>query len=347
MRYFAVIKKCGLAVAVIALFVFLAGIGERPNSNPTALSAAKSDGRSNNVEKVVKKATTSTESRTESAAVSPPVTESLPMTGNSPLNQGDQLITQAIKELEKAPSIVAQIKHESHMFGQLLVGDGTYQQLRHPDGVMTRLELSIRTESQATSLRHVSNGRFLYIHEQKGNEQTLGRVDLVNVRDSDEGFQSVVNSISIGGLPRLLAELQKNFKFRTPQAITFHGVPVLAVAGEWRPERIELLIPGRKGLVKKNGKIDLDKLPRYIPDRVFVLLGRDGLFPYRVEYRKDVDSNVGSEAAIVSSSNDSLLTMDLYRVQIGAHIDPLEFSYRPGDHQKIEDYTRRFTRTLR
>lgn len=284
------------------------------------------------------------------------------------VSEGDLLIADAIKRLEQAPSVVAQIKHESHMFGQLLVGDGMYQQLNHPDGVMTRLELSVQTDNEVTTLRHISNGQFLYMQEQQGNEQRVRRVDLRTVRrnqsrstsgklasHSSEAVStmpptSMTHSIAIGGLPRLLAELQKNFTFRKPQAISFQDVPVWAVAGEWKPERLRLLLPAEKGIIRSDGTVNGEKIPAYIPDRVFVLLGREGLFPYRLEYRKDsMLVNVAKPVALSASGSDALLTMDLYRVHIGKHpdLEIREFWYQHDDHQKLEDYTSRFIKSLR
>ena len=284
------------------------------------------------------------------------------------LSEGDLLIAEAIKRLEQAPSVVAQIKHESHMFGQLLVGDGLYQQLNHPDGVMTRLELSVQTDNEVTTLRHISNGQFLYMQEQQGNEQRVRRVDLRTVRRNQSSTMSgklashsrevapaapptsMTHSIAIGGLPRLLAELQKNFTFRKPQAISFQDVPVWAVAGEWKADRLQLLLPSEKGLTRSDGTVNREKIPAYIPDRVFVLIGRDRLFPYRLEYRKDSMSvNVAKPVALSASGSDALLTMDLYRVHIGKHpdLEIREFWYQHDDHQKLEDYTSRFIKSLR
>ena len=307
-----------------------------------------------------------------SSNAAPAVKDQLAGTGESDggvtASEGDLLIAKAIETLEQVPSVVAQIKHESRMFGQLLVGDGMYQQLNHPDGVMTRLELSVQTDNQITTLQHISNGQFLYMQEQQGNEQRVRRIDLRTVRRSQANVtgaafashrsesasetppRSMTHSIAIGGLPRLLAELQKNFTFRKPQAISFQDDPVWAVAGEWKPERLRILLPTEKGIVLANGNVNLEKIPAYIPDRVFVLLGRDGLFPYRLEYRKDEMSALTARpVALSSSANDALLTMDLYRVQIGTHADVemRDFWYQPDDHQKFEDYTNRFLKTLR
>ncbi|MCA9212221.1 MAG: hypothetical protein KDB27_04075 [Planctomycetales bacterium] len=272
---------------------------------------------------------------------------------NDGSSKGDQLIGKAIEALEAAPSIVAQVKHEARFFGQLLVGDGTYQQLNDPEGVMTRLEITVQTDQQVTSLRHISNGKFLHILEQSDLGQTVGRVDLRAIRDADESAPtdsarspSLVNSIAIGGLPRLLAELQRNFKFRAPQAIMFQNVPVWAVAGEWKAARLQTLFPSVKGIVRANGTVNVDRLPQYVPNRVFVLLGRDGLFPYRIEYHKDTDSSQNRTGTNAAQST-ALLTMDLYRVQIGMPIEPRTFFYNPGGHQKVDDRTAQFTKTLR
>ena len=254
---------------------------------------------------------------------------------------GNRMVAEAQRRVEAAPSIVARIRHKTNVFGQQLVGAGEYWQLKSRDKIKTRLDLSIRTEDQLTSLSHINDGRYLWIHENRGGERRISRIELEKVRTSGRDEESSsMKSIGMGGLPRLLASLRRNFEFRSPQAITFEGVPVWAVVGDWRPNRLARFLKRSGTNVNADEPIRPQDLPPYFPSRVFILFGRDGLFPYRIEYQKET-RQVRSDV----QQNGPLSTMDLFRVRVGASIDPIQFRYDP-ENLRINDDTTRFLKSI-
>jgi hypothetical protein len=113
----------------------------------------------------------------------------------------------------------------------------------------------------------------------------------------------------------------------------------------WRPERLASLLSTGTESTDREMSISIDELPRHLPDRVFVLLGKSDLFPYRIEYRRQ--SSASSAARMLSGgpATDSLLVMDFYRVSVGAAIDSRDFSYSPGN-VPIDDRTDQFIARL-
>jgi hypothetical protein len=260
---------------------------------------------------------------------------------------GNELIRDAYARLISTDTLSARIRHQTNLFGQQLVGSGGYRQLRSAEGLKTRLELSIRTEEQSTSRRRISDGRFLWIIEIEGTTQQISRVDLRQIREAaveKSGRLPTADTLAIEGLPGLLRSLEENFHFRKPHLIRFQGEPVWAIAGLWRPEKLASLLPGG---MPAGSPIPIEQLPIHLPDRVFLLLGKSDLFPYRIEYRRSpADSAATTQAPAGNSASDLLLVMDYYRVNVGANIDPREFSFSPGDVQIVDrtsEFKARFT----
>lgn len=257
--------------------------------------------------------------------------------------ESQRMLEMASKQLADVKSVSAKVRHTTSVYDQQLVGSGNYLQLRHPDGLKVRLDLFIRTEDYVTSYQHVCNGRFLYTLENLGETARLGKVDLNRVRDvlkqrrdTAPAFPTL-DMIASGGIPRILDALAQHFQFSEPQSVTFEQVPMWALAGQWNAESLKALLPNLPKVVSPQGRVVADELPPQFPDRVFVLLGKDDLFPYRIEYRRANDRS-SDAAETAQPQNRAMLAMDFYQVQFGEDIDPLRFAFNPGQ-VKPEDRT--------
>jgi hypothetical protein len=196
---------------------------------------------------------------------------------------------------------------------------------------------------------------------------TLGRVDLQQFRrtlaqtglDQPQDILPTNGWIMLGGLPRLLASLDKNFAFGTAQAAelpytaadgSIKQLPIWVIEGDWKPERLTA-ITGRTPDKRKVGE-----LPEQVPDRVQLLLGRTTdvlpLFPYRITYLKlppgkDAAAKPSSGAgqggtpvADPAAAPRELLKLELFNVYPKRDIDPREFDYQPaGQELQFQDLT--------
>lgn len=261
----------------------------------------------------------------------------------------DAIVAEAIRRIENT-SLTAKIRHQANLFEVKLVGSGEYRQLNVPDGLRIRYDLSIPTDMGTTSLRHINSGRFLWINETVGKEQTAAMVDLKAVGEVMANRPSIPNGTTLvyGGLPRLLASIARDFSLRDPQEIKYQQMPMLAIAGTWHPDRLKNLLPQVKGVVANNGSIDILKLPPHFPDRVFILLGNADFFPYRIEYRRSAAREKKKSAFGSEPQDVPLLTMDLYRVNFNPKLSPTQFEYDPRDDDSLEihDRTRSFITML-
>jgi len=276
---------------------------------------------------------------------SPPVSLSPVEVSSESIATGAELMDRVVRQISQHRSVSAQIRHRVHLFGQKLVGSGVYLQQRAEQGVQVRFSLSVQSQDRMVSLLHVCDGRFLWMHDNVGATPSLVRVDLLRVRsavgDGDAGMPILLG----GGLPQLLGSLRRNFVVSQPQPIAFQGVPVWAVACQWNPHELARSV-GRPDLVDEKGELKGNSLPEQMPDQVFLLVGRDDLFPYHIDFRRSVGDEEPGKVTRGRSSSRSLVTMELFEVQFDGELDPLLFVYKPGNNE-VDDQTDEFVTRAR
>ena len=276
---------------------------------------------------------------------------------------GNLLLSRAVKQLAQHGSIVAKIRHRVDLFGNELIGSGTYRQLDVGQDRLLRLELKIPLGNQITSIQQVCDSRFLWLQQTmpdklRSERTTISRIDLNEIRRATfNDSNSLVNRrdgllIGQGGLPQLLIELERHFAFHEVRSGTLHQVPVWITWGKWKPAALRLLFGGNGVEQEPGGKQDelLTKLPRHVPHSAMVILGKQDLFPYQFEYRRSKDAHQPRNATSVIEKTDSraIVTMELFEVQLGAAIDPIQFVFKPGDRPWIDrtrDYLTRLSRS--
>jgi hypothetical protein len=144
-----------------------------------------------------------------------------------------------------------------------------------------------------------------------------------------------------GGLSRVLRGLHAHFDFTTAERGTVAQLPLWRLEGSWRPEVLAAIMPQQAKAIKEGKPADLQRLPQQLPDHVVLLLGQEDLFPYRIEYRRTVPQK---GAAGETAESRSLVTMELFEVNLNMRIDPARFLYRPG---KVDaDLTDNFLQAL-
>lgn len=242
--------------------------------------------------------------------------------------EGAKLIFDAIEQLSRQQTIAAKVRHRTQIFGHRLVGSGVYLQRKAQPDPLVRFSLSIQAGERSVSLLHICDGRFLWIRENFEPPGSLSRIDLRRIRSGDDGLSrssAPVTSLS-GGIVQLLRSLQDNFEFDAPHSLTFQDVPVWAITCRWKTDRLAAYLSKKHSAVGENGQIQFEELPSQVPNQVLVLLGKDDLFPYHIDFRRR--QGLGSES---EKHTESLVTMELFEVQFNAPINPTLFAYKPGD----------------
>lgn len=283
------------------------------------------------------------------AEYSPRITAEIPFAGD-----GQQLLKAAARRVYRQSSLAAKLRMEVDLFGQQLIGWGSYLQVGEGEDKLLRYEMNVQTEEDTISFLQVADGRFLWIRHEMPEEVDLGRVDLKRLRRELTGSRVSPSSrdpsiwMALGGLYRLLAGLDSNFRFGPTQLTPVGETEMLSLEGTWNPQP-PLPSPGA---VKPTPTSDpnADDAARdgpHIPQRVHVLLRREDLFPYRIEYfRRDTAKKQQGGQAKNGDSWRSLARIEFHDVNLRAGIDPLRFVYDP-DATQIEDRTRAMLDALR
>jgi hypothetical protein len=182
----------------------------------------------------------------------------------------------------------------------------------------------------------ICDGKQLWTHRDLLGNIHLSCLDAQRVLEAlekkpDGQQRGAVDGLALGGLPRVLRELVRCFRFEQMQDAKLGTTPVRVLLGQWRPERLAALLPAQAAEINAGKPADLTQLPRQTPDQVLVYLGRDDLFPYRLEYRRTTEQGEGVAVK-------TILVVELYEVQINSPVDPLQFVYNPGT-ARFEDVT--------
>jgi hypothetical protein len=238
---------------------------------------------------------------------------------------GDEVLRAAMESVERYDSIAAKVRQRAVVLEKQIVGSGTY--LQGPARYnLVRFELSLQIDNHPSTLLQVCDGKQLWTHRNLWGETKLSCLDAQRVlaamqKNETTRQRATVGGLALGGLPRMLRELQRSFRFQEAQQSKLGSLSVRVLVGDWIPERLALLMPDQAPAIKAGKPADLSRLPEYAPHQVLVYLGRDDLFPYRIEYRRAGDGEKGPTAVMV---------LELYEVQLNSPVDPLQFVYNPA-----------------
>ncbi|HUY33100.1 MAG TPA: hypothetical protein VMV69_09985 [Pirellulales bacterium] len=236
-----------------------------------------------------------------------------------------KLLRDARTALDSHQWVSAKIHQQIDLYEQQLIGNGTYRQ-GPPESHWMLLDLKVKMGGTNWFVQERCDGESHWqIRTQGATRTELSRIDITRLRKARDDWQAAHGNaphLGLGGLPKLLGALDQAFEFKTVSNATLARQPVYALRGQWRPERLAKWLPEQKDAIVAGRPVDLRQLPPPIPDHVFVLLGRDDLFPYRIEYGRD-DSPIAGKSRI-------LVAMNLDEVAFDEPVEAREFMFDPG-----------------
>ena len=310
------------------------------------VTTAQIDGRQQNV-------------RPSDAPIPTETPPAAPAAPNAPgtSQDGKPLIDRAIFNLESRHSISADIHHEIDLFGQQLLGNGSYYEERSGPRPRIRLELKIPfgdslgaldtpAADQTGTLVRVCDGRYLWTYRRLLDKGKLSRVDLDRVAKAIEDAKNPLNRVvwmdspARAGSPGCCADSTPPSASRCSAKPRCSGCPCGSSAASGGPSDSPSFCPPRRKPSGRAGEWTSPQLPAHLPECVLLFLGTQDLFPYRFEYRRSEpkeDEDADASRAIV--------TMQLLKVNVNVPIDPAQFDYRPGDI-KPDDETDQYLKTL-
>ena len=256
---------------------------------------------------------------------------------------GEAVITNAVTRTLEYRSITARMRVRTDLMGQPLVGSGKYAQLGSSVGPLLRLELAIQAGEQATSVKQIATVTDLWEHWRIGGKEKLNRIDLRRVQAAIKKAPgkalstSTSSSLATGGLPKLLQQLNENFDFakKPVRSGSIGEVPVMAVRGVWRAEKLAAAAPN----AVEGDTIFFEKLPLHLPHEVEVLIGKSDAFPYRVTYQQFQSIEGKHELKPV-------VTTEFFEVAVNQPLDPSQFQFQEPANISSTDRTDVFLQTL-
>jgi hypothetical protein len=287
---------------------------------------------------------------------------------------GDRLLVQAVNQLERHGSVTARMRHQASVGGVDLYGVGSYWQQGSGDTLRVRMELQIA--GQDASLLQVSSRGILWLDQRLPSGRSVTRVNLRQLRADPVFSAGELDSIRpgeaswspmqpdltshSGGLSSLLASLGERFTFLPPQAMRLAlapplaeqatNIPVMAMVGHWRPEKLaELAGESQGSRVKSQEPEGGRKHSERLPQEVLMLLGQADLFPYRIEYRRlETPRPASAEGtpAPYQLSAEPLVVLELSDVTFNVPIDGGQFDFNPKDVNWV-DQTAKLLERLR
>ena len=255
-----------------------------------------------------------------------------PVQDPAALDAAQQLLDRAILTLEGHRSISAKIRQSGSLYGQEPIGSGVYLQQRVGGNLLFRSDLRIQLGEQASSLVHVrdDDGHLWTYEKLPGQDAELTRVDVQRVVEhlAETGQTGRLATMDkwpgLGGLPKLLRSLRNTFDFVVTEEAELAGqLPVWQLYGRWKPQRLADILPEAHQSAVADGRVDVKKLPPQLPDQVVLLLGKEDLFPYRVEYRRGaVPRNLPE-----GTSGRWFVILEFYEVRINVATAPTRFEF--------------------
>ena len=131
--------------------------------------------------------------------------------------------------------------------------------------------------------------------------------------------------LGLGGLPALLASLDRWVKFESVTQEQINGKKFTVLAGAWKDARYKELL----------NKMSKQHLPEHVPDSVRIYLEPESLFPRRIAFLKHRGSQV-----------EPLVELDLFEIVINEPMDEHQFEYAPPDGARPVDVTTDYVKQL-
>jgi hypothetical protein len=226
-------------------------------------------------------------------------------------------------------SIRARIVERVAISGRKFRLEGSYLQ---GTDLRLRLELKVVSENPDSridgTLLEVCDGTILWANYQVGKEKRITRRDVSQILNASKtngqiNFSTV--ELGLGGLPALLASLDRWMKFESVTQEEINGKKFTVLGGVWKDACLKVLLD----------KMSKQHLPEHVPDSVRIYLEPDLLFPRRIAFLKHRGSQV-----------EPLVELDLLDIHINGPMDEHQFEYAPPDGARPVDVTTEYVQQL-
>ena len=303
-----------LTVVILALWVAAFGL---PGHSAIAWQSATTD----NVPE-------QSEQQTTSEDTSEPPANALPEIDPKVAAEAASLLQQARDRLYSYRTVDATLVERAAFGNRRMKAEGRYQAGAFP---YLRVEYTFRVGESEGVLQEVCDGQILRTsrHIQPvgaepdsvdPSQYQVTRKDVGQILQASGGEGSSAAAIlqaemGIGGLPALLASIERCMEFDTVQRQMYQGKSYQVLEGRWKQEFLE-----RLNKSPEMAAIAQQVVP-FMPDRVAIYLHEETKFPMRILYLKQVTADPVTHRAVMS--------IEFSDVKLDQGLDPKTFRFIP------------------
>ncbi len=217
------------------------------------------------------------------------------------------------------------------------VGDSIGSLLEVCDGqvLWTRQSLSSLSREAEKAKQKKSSKKKTTKKAKKTDDVRITRRDVREILNAAASRGSVpknmlVAELGLGGLPGLLASLERTMRFESLSKETVDKQQFTVIEGTWNKTYSDRWRDATK-------KDDSNRLPEYIPDRVRIYFDDQFLFPRRILYLKQ---------HVTRDYFRPMVTLDFTKVEFDVAVNDEDFLFVPPDGVFPVDVTKQYTRQL-
>jgi hypothetical protein len=264
---------------------------------------------------------------------SPTPLEAAPPPQGTPTRPSDEAkraastLEAARKKLIAYHAVELRIVQRAEMGGRRFNLTGKYLQGRD---LRLRLEFTTILGKTKASLLQVCDGKLLWQRRSIGERESILRRDVRRILEAAAEREAVASreliaELGIGGIPGLLASLERNFEFRSYEKKQIDGKSFLVVEGRWR-----------EGFMKESFPQQSEgDVPAFVPEAVRIYFDSNNLFPRRIRYLK-----TGSRTL------NPILTIDFVNIRLNGAVSDDEFEFAPPEKARAIDDTAAYIRRM-
>lgn len=262
--------------------------------------------------------------------------------------RAERIVSAALAGLARQSSISARVRQRVRIGGYSMAGGGRYVQSGLGERQRFRFESMLTTDTPAeegsprafftVELVEVCDGTFCWTFRRHGeNPAELYRVDVGRVRQRIESLtgkrpsEPPAITPHLGGVQRIFFWLREWFEFDRVESSQIDGVPIWVVEGGWNKTRLGQLLPEQAERIAAEGGLPPAALPEGLPWRVRFSIGKQQLFPFRIEHLA-----IPGERPVETEQVEPIAVLELYDVRLGDSVDATAFVYDPAEGEMVD-----------
>ncbi len=276
--------------------------------------------------------------------------------------RAETILRQAIRKTESWTTIESKIRQKLSLFDKQLFGSGIYIEQLSPlsihsdfDRTQFRLELRIQPPSDSlgqeepNTLISVCDRRYVWKYtSMTGEKPSLERIDVERLKKAialggqAEKYRRIQGIPATGGLAGTLRQLENFYVFDLPPEEPMLGGQIAAwrLKGRLRSDQKKRMTERLHQNSESPNETKKKPRPEQIATDIVIFLGKDDLFPYRLEYYRRVSEK--------QELGEPFLTMEIFEVRLdGEGIPSSIFHYLPGENIHPHNLTDEFIEKLK